>query len=690
MRKLIWFIPFLLTAFSIQAGEIKFTKAQTPLTSDITYNDDVNLKFGTDGDVSFKWFSNTTNDEFLDVGFIESNGQTLPGIVVHDASYTGGSEFNNLTDTFLALVDDGGTHYGIMKVTSSTIGFGFDSIANPLTLSISTAGVVINDASGSTFDFRAESDNFANALFVDASTDSVGIFSSSPTQSVSVDIDHLSTTGINANMGSAWVEPWTGTILSGGTTAALYNVQFLAPTFNGVAGGGTETVTQMANIYIDNAPVTGTDLTVTNPSYALWVDDGITRFDGDIDLGSAGVKVTNDGDGAITFLGLGNGFDEDLTLNLDDTSNSAVLSSSTGVSQLDFVSVNLGISDNGWLGLGSAAGLIEFDDQATDEVNILNANVGIGTSTPGALLELYKLNATEGAELKITSKDTAVGSPPFSLIEFETSRTDSTDLLQAGRIISGWDGNSYSSSRITIQNVTAADTWVDALTFKLGRVGIGTATPLEEIHLDSTGTNDVTFRMETTTPGDPIIEFYEDSTSRGYLRYDVSASDLLLSNVSVGTNSDLVLRTSDANKLTVKGSGRINIDASSGAETSIYYASTTVASAAGPSITASSLIPAGSLVLGVTSYITTAFGVTNGLTSISIGDGSDVDRWGNAEAITLGADTDMTDFTGTQPAFFAAANNVVITGNGDGADEFDATGTVRITVHYITLTAPTS
>jgi len=436
--------------------------------------------------------------------------------------------------------------------------------------------------------------------------------------------------------------------------------------------------------------VTGTDLTVTNPSYALWVDDGITRLDGDIDLGSAGVKVTNDGDGAITFLGLGNGSDEDLTLNLDDTANTAVLSSSTGVSQLDFVSVNLGISDNGWLGLGSAAGLIEFDDQATDEVNILNANVGIGTSTPGALLELYKLNATEGAELKITSKDTAVGSPPFSLIEFETSRTDSTDLLQAGRIISGWDGNSYSSSRITIQNVTAADTWVDALTFKLGRVGIGTATPLEEIHLDSTGTNDVTFRMETTTPGDSIIEFYEDSTSRGYLRYDVSASDLLLSNVSVGTNSDLVLRTSDANKLTVKGSGRINIDASSGAETSIYYASTTVASAAGPSITASSLIPAGSLVLGVTSYITTAFGVTNGLTSISIGDGSDVDRWGNAEAITLGADTDMTDFTGTQPAFFAAANNVVITGNGDGADEFDATGTIRITVHYITLTAPTS
>ena len=44
------------------------------------------------------------------------------------------------------------------------------------------------------------------------------------------------------------------------------------------------------------------------------------------------------------------------------------------------------LSDDDWIGLGAAAGRIEFDDQATDEVNILGANVGIGTSTPGAEL----------------------------------------------------------------------------------------------------------------------------------------------------------------------------------------------------------------------------------------------------------------------------------------------------------------
>jgi hypothetical protein len=39
-------------------------------------------------------------------------------------------------------------------------------------------------------------------------------------------------------------------------------------------------------------------------------------------------------------------------------------------------------ADDDWLGLGASAGRIEFDDQATDEVNVLSANFGIGTQAP--------------------------------------------------------------------------------------------------------------------------------------------------------------------------------------------------------------------------------------------------------------------------------------------------------------------
>jgi hypothetical protein len=60
-----------------------------------------------------------------------------------------------------------------------------------------------------------------------------------------------------------------------------------------------------------------------------------------VNLGSAGVRLSEDGDGAITFLGLGDGSDEDLTLNLDDTSNTGTLSSSTGLNSLVLSSIDV-------------------------------------------------------------------------------------------------------------------------------------------------------------------------------------------------------------------------------------------------------------------------------------------------------------------------------------------------------------
>lgn len=63
-------------------------------------------------------------------------------------------------------------------------------------------------------------------------------------------------------------------------TGALTNqraVRILAPTYAFV---GASTITNAATLYIDNAPVAGTNATITN-RYALWVDAGLARFDGD-------------------------------------------------------------------------------------------------------------------------------------------------------------------------------------------------------------------------------------------------------------------------------------------------------------------------------------------------------------------------------------------------------------------------
>jgi len=53
-------------------------------------------------------------------------------------------------------------------------------------------------------------------------------------------------------------------------------------------------------------------------------------------------------------------------------------------------------ADDDWLGLGASAGRIEFDDQTTDEVNILSANVGIGTSVPLAKLDVQGVASIAG------------------------------------------------------------------------------------------------------------------------------------------------------------------------------------------------------------------------------------------------------------------------------------------------------
>lgn len=66
-------------------------------------------------------------------------------------------------------------------------------------------------------------------------------------------------------------------------------------------------------------------------------------FTTNIDLGVTGVRISDDSDGAITFLGLSAGNDEDLTLNFDDTADTVVVSSSTGVTQLSLPTIQASV-----------------------------------------------------------------------------------------------------------------------------------------------------------------------------------------------------------------------------------------------------------------------------------------------------------------------------------------------------------
>lgn len=121
------------------------------------------------------------------------------------------------------------------------------------------------------------------------------------------------------------------------------------------------------------------------------------------------------------------------------------------------ITTSLTLTDDDWVGMGAAAGRIEFDDQSTDEVNILNANVGIGNSTPAS-----PLHVTGQTRIYLNGSDSA--SPALYIANAANSRVWGLQL-SAGSDLSVWNFNGSTwSNKISVLHDT-------------GYVGIGDASP---------------------------------------------------------------------------------------------------------------------------------------------------------------------------------------------------------------------
>ena len=118
----------------------------------------------------------------------------------------------------------------------------------------------------------------------------------------------------------------------GGGSGAPTDADYLVGTANGSLS---------AEIVVGTSPGGELGNTWASPT----IDDGlaVSNFNlttptitTSMDIGAAGVRITPDGDGAIALLGLGDGFDENLIINLDDVENEIHFSSATGVWGLAF------------------------------------------------------------------------------------------------------------------------------------------------------------------------------------------------------------------------------------------------------------------------------------------------------------------------------------------------------------------
>ena len=107
-------------------------------------------------------------------------------------------------------------------------------------------------------------------------------------------------------------------------------------------------------------------------------------------------------------------------------------------------------ADDDWLGLGASAGRIEFDDQTTDEVNILDANIGIGTSTPTGKLDVNGTFVQKAVTIVADDVTPDVSGGNIFITSANTGATVITDIDNpvAGQVIYIIGGSDVSSSTI--------------------------------------------------------------------------------------------------------------------------------------------------------------------------------------------------------------------------------------------------
>ena len=253
-------------------------------------------------------------------------------------------------------------------------------------------GAVFNEQ-GNDADFRIEGDTDANLFFVDASAERVGIGTTTPDAKLEVAGDiTASAWGLNGIQYQSTAATFTdsSTAASGTATNAVFS-SYGIPTL--AASNASVTTTNAANVYIAGAPTAGTNQTITN-AYSLWIDAGVSRFDGGIQLGS-------DGNDLISQASSGSGASADLYYGNDLVCDVSAVNCGWATSATEFFIQN-GNSFGATAVLGTNdSNNLQFETNGTARMTIdTSGDVGIGTSASS----LYQLRLYDSTTITSGSR----------------------------------------------------------------------------------------------------------------------------------------------------------------------------------------------------------------------------------------------------------------------------------------------
>lgn len=245
----------------------------TTAVSPSTFIDDVALQFGTGGTVECRYETADANANALVCTPPEGGSTDVPVFVWGDASAENVDIglFNGITAPTLAVLSD--DHVSAVKISHDQTNAVIDTTEGYLTI-------------------------------VDPAT-ITGVVTAAGTPALTV--TQAAHTALTANQPAISVPTASLGISTGATIAIGSWLDIAAPTYTGVAGGGAETITDAATLYISGAPAQGANAVLTR-THALWVDDGISRFDGTLNATGGGALTGTWSDlGTVTTIDINGG-----------------------------------------------------------------------------------------------------------------------------------------------------------------------------------------------------------------------------------------------------------------------------------------------------------------------------------------------------------------------------------------------
>jgi hypothetical protein len=189
------------------------------------------------------------------------------------------------------------------------------------------------------------------------------------------------------------------------------------------------------------------------------VTGDLTVWGSDIHVGDTGVKITGSADGDITFLSLSDGYQEDLNINLDDTENTAVISSSTSLATINFSAIALTTTGaiTGGAITGTSAEVNGTVTLAYDETIANSTDTQILFSANGGENLAIDLDTATDNQIEISSPG---GATDLSISSLNLATTGTI----SGRVVVATDDNGKTLSAAelngSMQMSTGAGTWV--------------------------------------------------------------------------------------------------------------------------------------------------------------------------------------------------------------------------------------